>query len=441
MIGKTKPNIPTETKLRRITELSGEDSGMEYNCLMPHFNEESLTRCFYELDGKKAVGIDQQTKEEYGKNLPANIKKLVSRMKSMAYIPSPVREVLIPKGNRGLRPLGISNFEDKIVQLMMSKVLEAIYEPIFHDFSFGFRRGRSCHQAVKSCLNHLFAHRAEVVIDVDLENFFGSIDHKKLVAILRMKIKDERFIKYIVRMLKAGVLSDGDLKRSDEGTPQGSVASPVLANIFAHYALDEWFAHKVGPNTANKTAMYRYCDDLVICCKKRDAERITKSLQGRMERFSLKINEDKTKVVAFEKTRVKVQRQGTFDFLGFTFYLGTAKNGRTIVPKLRTSRKRFKSKLKVVRIWCKSNRHRHKMPVLWGRFCAKLRGHNQYYGVSFNQKGIRDFNYLAIKCFFEWMNRRGQKKSFTWEGFNKFLAAHPPPPVLVHHNMFGGTGK
>ena len=228
---------------------------MEYNCLMPHFNEESLTRCFYELDGKKAVGIDQQTKEEYGKNLPANIKKLVSRMKSMAYIPSPVREVLIPKGNRGLRPLGISNFEDKIVQLMMSKVLEAIYEPIFHDFSFGFRRGRSCHQAVKSCLNHLFAHRAEVVIDVDLENFFGSIDHKKLVAILRMKIKDERFIKYIVRMLKAGVLSDGDLKRSDEGTPQGSVASPVCPLR----------TRRVGLEFPKKSGHFSKNDTLIVC--------------------------------------------------------------------------------------------------------------------------------------------------------------------------------
>ena len=223
MNGKTKPVNSTETKLKRIAELSGRNPAQAFNCLMPHFNREPLAACFHELDGSKAVGIDRKTKEEYGKNLDRNISRLIERMKSMAYLPEPVREVLIPKDGGKERPLGISNFEDKIVQLMMSKVLEAIYEPIFHNLSFGFRKGRSCHQAIRACHNHLYKNEIEVVFDADLANFFGTICHKKLVKLLGMKIKDKRLIRYVVRMLKAGVLADGELKHSDEGTPQGAV--------------------------------------------------------------------------------------------------------------------------------------------------------------------------------------------------------------------------
>ena len=279
MDGETKPVKPTETKLRRIATLSGENSRMEFKFLMPHFNRMSLTGCFHELDGKKAVGADRKTKEDYGGNLDENISNLLSRMKAMAYLPAPVREVLIPKEDGKKRPLGISNFEDKIVQLMMSKVLEAIYEPIFHDFSYGFRRGRNCHQAVKALQNHLFKNRTEVVIDIDLKNFFGSISHKKMMALLGMKVKDYRFYRYVARMLKAGVLSDGELKVSEEGTPQGSICSPILANMYAHYAIDEWFTHHVRPRVSPQTRMFRYADDLVICCQRDESEKILKSFK------------------------------------------------------------------------------------------------------------------------------------------------------------------
>ena len=243
LTGETKPVKSTETKLLRISNLSREDHKVEFKWLMPHFNKKSLMCCFNELSGKKAVGIDKKTKEEYGAKVEENIEDLISRMKAMAYRPAPVREVLIPKdGQKGkYRPLGISNFEDKIVQMMAAKVLEAIYEPLFLDCSYGFRVGRSCHTAIKALNTHLYRNQCEVVIDVDLSNFFGTINHEKLVKLLRMKIKDERFIRYIVRMLKAGVLSDGELRKTDEGSSQGSIASPVLANIFAHYAIDVWF--------------------------------------------------------------------------------------------------------------------------------------------------------------------------------------------------------
>lgn len=204
----------TATKLERIATLSAESPQMEFMGLMPHVNRESLIGCFNELDRKKAVGIDQVTKEEYGKNLDENVNDLLSRMVGMRYRPSPVREVLIPKEDGKKRPLGISTVEDKMVQLMFSKILEAIYEPLFYDCSFGFRPGRSAHDAIKSCMQHFYGGRTSITLDIDLENFFGTIDHKKLTALLRMKIKDERFIRYVGRMLKSGVLSEGELRKN-----------------------------------------------------------------------------------------------------------------------------------------------------------------------------------------------------------------------------------
>ena len=215
---QTKTVNKTETKLKRIAQLSRENPGTDYIGLMPHVNKESLTRCFHELKGNKAVGIDQMTKEEYGKNLDKNIENLVLRMKSMTYYPSPVRETLIPKDDGKFRPLGISNLEDKIVQRMFAKILGAIYEPLFQDCSFGFRPRIGCHDAIKQCSDHLFYSRTNHILDLDLQNYFGTIDHKKLVTLLRMKIKDERFIRYsLIRKqlhIKAVILSIGNFLRS-----------------------------------------------------------------------------------------------------------------------------------------------------------------------------------------------------------------------------------
>lgn len=438
LVTATKVKTKTETKLERIAALSGENPQMECLGLMPHVNKESLIRCFNELDGKKAVGIDQKTKEEYGKNLESNIENLLERMKSMAYYPSPVKEVLIPKGNGKMRPLGISTIEDKVVQRMFSKVLEAIYEPAFKDCSYGFRRGKSCHDAVGACRQHLFRSKTRVVIEVDLENFFGTIDHKKLIKLLEMRIKDRRFIRYVVRMLKSGILSEGELKRTDEGTPQGSIVSPILANIYGHYAIDEWFTQTVKKHTKGKVELFRYCDDFVICCDlEEDADRIIRALDGRMKRFALKLNKEKTRRVPFDKYKAhRGRKQGTFDFLGFTFYWGRARRSGYQIPKLKTSRKRMRSKLKAVKKWCKEMRHQANMQELWETFCSKLRGHIRYYGVSFNNRSVLSFRYQAIGIFYKWMNRRSQKKSFNWESFKKFIKANPTPPIRVHHRLY-----
>ena len=438
-MGSTKPSELTATKLKKIAQLSREDPSSEFQWLMPHFSKESLMGCFNELDGNKAVGADGIGKAVYGADVSDKLTILIEKMKSMSYRPGPVREVLIPKeGKSGeTRPLGISNFEDKIVQLMTSKILGAIYEPTFRDCSYGFRPERSCHTAIKALSTHLFKSKCKVVIDVDLKNFFGLIDHEKLVEILRIRIKDEVFIRYLVRMLKSGILRNGELNMTEEGSPQGNVASPILSNIYGHYVIDCWLEDVVKKHASKPVALFRYCDDMVICCDDiHDAERIMRSLRGRLNKYSLELNVEKTKVVAFNKqTFITGITQGTFDFLGFTFYLGRSRRGN-ITVKLKTSRKRLRSKLVKVKEWMKANRHGLKLKPLWLRFTRKLAGHVRYFGVSFNSRAVSQFLRGAIRIFFKWINRRSQKRSFTWDKFSKFIKLYPPPRVRVYNPLF-----
>ena len=429
----------TATKLSRIARLSGNDRSMKFGHLMHHYNIESLTECFNQLDGKKAVGTDGVNKEEYGKNLNRNLEKLIEKMKRMGYRPGAVRKVLIPKeGNPGAkRPLGIGNFEDKIVQKMTQRILESIYEPLFLDSSYGFRVGKGCHDAIKDLHNYLFRNEVETVIDVDLKNFFGMIDHQLLEGMLREKISDEKFIRYIIRMFKAGVLSDGEMTVSDEGVPQGSPCSPILANVFAHHVIDTWFETMVKPNCVSKVELFRYADDVVICCEtEADAHRIKVGLGKRLEKYKLEMNSEKTKLVAFSKRKARLGiRQGTFDFLGFTFYYGKSRQGQ-MIPKVKTSSKRIKGKLKRVKEWIRDVRSWMPKKEIWKRFCSKIRGHTQYYGVSFNIQQVNYFIYRSVKIVFKWINRRSQRKSMNWEGFKAFLKAYPTPKAKVFHPLF-----
>jgi len=259
----TKTIYDTNTKLNRIAWLSSKNPDKEFTSLMHLYNQESLTNCFLELNGKKAIGIDGITKVKYGENLHHNIDDLIKRMKMMAYRPGPVKQVLIPKEGKpgATRPLGISNFEDKIIQKMTQKILEAIYEPLFKPCSYGFRPGRGCHDAIKDLQHYLWGNEVEIVIDLDLGNFFGTIDHKILEEILRDKIKDPCFMRYIIRMFKSGTLKDGDMMIDEEGVPQGNIASPVMANIYAHYAIDVWIEEMVQPACKGKARLFRYADE------------------------------------------------------------------------------------------------------------------------------------------------------------------------------------
>lgn len=434
-----EPQNNTSTKLAKIAWLSSQEPDRVFHSLMHHMNTELLNSSFTMLNGKKALGADKICKQEYGENLEQNLENLVERMKQMKYRPGPVREVLIPKEGKpgATRPLGISNFEDKIVQRAMQEILEGIYDPIFSDRSYGFRRGRGCHDAIKDLQNYLYKEEVATVIDIDLANFFGTIDHKILLELLRRKIKDTKFLRYIGRMFKAGVLRSGDLTKSDEGVPQGSCCSPVLANVMAHYVIDLWIEETVKPLMIGKVEMFRYADDMVICCRhKKDAERIKSVLSKRLAKYKLRLNEDKTKMVSFSRRKQRHGiKQGAFDFLGFTFYLGRSRRGN-VIPKLKTSGKRFRSKLNRVTEWARKNRNRLPLKQLWKTFCSKLRGHIRYYGVSHNGDKVDKFVFAAVKIMFKWLNRRSQKKSFNWEKFSLFRQRNPLPPVKIYCRVF-----
>eukprot|EP00828_Plagiopyla_frontata_P031562 TRINITY_DN41384_c0_g1_i1.p1 TRINITY_DN41384_c0_g1~~TRINITY_DN41384_c0_g1_i1.p1 ORF type:complete len:255 (-),score=-7.05 TRINITY_DN41384_c0_g1_i1:625-1389(-) len=251
---------------------------------------------------------------------------------------------------------------------------------------------------------------------------------------LSNKIQDKRFLRYIRRMFKAGVLNDGELTVSDEGVPQGSICSPILANIYAHYALDDWFNRVVKNHCKGNVEIFRYADDAVICSEyAEDADRIRAVLPKRLSKFKLKLNEDKTKIIVFN--RFEKENSKSFDFLGFTFYLGLTKRGR-IVPKVKSCGRKLRSKLTRVNVWCKGNRNTYPLQELWNSFCRKLRGHVQYYGISFNYKAVQGFISKSVKIFFKWINRRSQRKSMTFDKFALFLLKFPPPKAKIYHRLF-----
>jgi len=429
----TDNQTSTSTKLERIAWLSSKDKTKEFRGLMHHFNVESLRGCYHELNSRRAVGTDGVNKTQYGERLEGNLEELITRMKKMQYRPSAVREVIIPKegSKTGSRPLGISNFEDKLVQKQMLKILEAIYEPTFLECSYGFRPGRGCHDALRVMRQYLYSQPVKVVIDVDIENFFGSIDHKELEEILRQRIKDKTLMRYIIRMFKAGVLSKGELITSEEGVMQGSICSPLLANIFAHYVIDEWFEGTVKKHCRGQVRMVRYADDLCILCEnEEDAKRIRLALTKRLAKFKLKLNEEKTNMVQFSRGM-----KTTFDFLGFTFYWGKTRKGHPI-PKLKTAKKRMRSKLTKMKTWVKSVINKYKLKVIWDVLKLKIEGHIQYYGVSFNINGVGKYIYLTNLMMFKWLNRRSQKKSLDWEKFERFMKANPLPKARICHTLF-----
>ena len=419
--------------------MSARDKGKQFDSLLHHINELSLKECFYQLSANRAVGTDGIEKSDYVTSLDVNLKELVERMKRMAYRPGPVRRVLIPKEGKpnATRPLGISNFEDKIVQKMMQRILESIYEPVFLDCSYGFRPGRGCHDAIRALYQYLYANEVQTVMDIDLAGYFDSIDHKHLLAFLRMKIRDKRFLRYVTRMLKAGVLSEGELTVSDEGVPQGSICSPILANIFAHYVIDDWFENVVKHHCTGKAQLFRYADDIVISCQyERDAKRVLKALGKRLEKYGLKLNAEKTQLVSFSKRAYQQGvKQDTFSFLGFTFYIGRSQKGFPL-PKLKSEGKRLRMKLKRVKLWAQIARRQYRLPDIWRMFCVKLEGHVRYYGVSHNIACVRNFLQAAIQILFKWLNRRSQRKSFDWEKFTRFMKLYPPPRARVCHKLF-----
>ncbi len=428
-----------ENQLNKIELRSKENPRCEFKWLMPLISVENLRSCFQELDGNKALGVDGQSKEEYGRNLDENLRRLVARMKTMSYIPKPVKEVLIPKASGGMRPLGIVSFEDKIVQRAFAKILEAIYEPTFVENSYGFRPKRNCHQAVKAITDFAYTQKTATIVEIDFKNFFGSIDRSKLLDMLRIRIKDETFIRYIVRMLRSGILREDSVEYHENGMVQGSGCSPMLANIYAHYALDEWFDRDVKPRIRGVAKLVRFCDDGVfLFSNERDAEAFEKELPLRVSKFGLELHPEKTKLIKWNKVkREKGRGQETFCFLGFQFYLGLNMRRTFALTKVKSDPKRMSKKLKEVGIWLREHRHLMTIRDLWDRFCSKMRGYANYYCISYNSSRVASFICFSTRLFFKWVNRRSQKKSMSWAKFQLFMAKHDwLPDVHVRFELF-----
>jgi len=426
-----------ETKLRRITQLAREDRKNKFTTLAYLLNESFLEQCYWELKKGKASGIDGITVEEYGVNLKENIKGLVRRMKSLQYYPQAVKRVYIPKGDGKLRGLGIPAVEDKIVQEGLRRILEAIYEVDFCDSSYGFRPGRGCHKAVNMLDKTIMTEPINAIVDVDIEKFFDNVDHKWLMKCLEQRIGDPNFLRLIVRFLKAGIIDEGKRIESDKGTPQGGILSPILSNIYLHYVLDLWFEKVARRQVRGHTKLIRYCDDFVVCFEDTEsAGKFRGMLKERLEKFGLKIAEDKSRVIEFgrriwEKTNREGGKPETFDFLGFTHFCDKTRRGKFKVGR-KTAKKKFIQKMEAMNKWLKSIRNLVKLPVWWENLKVKLTGHYRYYGVSGNYRMISKFYQETSKLAYKWINRRSQKKSCNYEKYYRHWHTLLPKPKIYH---------
>ena len=431
-----------ETKLLRIAELAKSDPKMKFTSLAHLLNVQSLIQCHHELPNNKATGVNGTTKEQYAESLEENIMDLTNRLKSKSYRPVPVRRMYIPKLNSNKRrPLGIPEHEDKIVQKGIAKVLNAIYENDFLDCSFGFRPNRNCHDALKILNFYVEKRLVSYVVDVDIKGFFDNVDHKWMMEFLKHRITDPSLLRIISRFLKGGYMEEGRRYKTDKGTPQGGVISPILANVYLHYVLDLWFEKVVRKQCEGQAYMVRYADDFVCCFQhKREAIQFYESLKLRLKKFNLEIAEDKTKVIPFGRFAENNAKQtgngkpATFDFLGFTHYCGKSKQGKFRV-KRKSSRKKVQGKLKESKEWLKSNRNKN-IHLIMERFRRSLVGYYNYYCITDNSRTVNDFKEKIEILLFKWLNRRSQRKSFTWDKFRLFLQMFPLPKPRIRVNIY-----
>jgi group II intron reverse transcriptase/maturase len=431
-----------ETKLARIAEMAKANAKVRFTSIGHFIDGEALRESHDEMETGKATGVDGVTKEAYEKNVEDHLANLVGRLKQKSYRPRPARRTYIPKDEKSMRPLGIPAYEDKLVQHALKRILNAIYEQDFLDFSYGFRPKRSMHDALKKLTEIIQYGKISYVVDADIKGFFNHVDHEWLMTFLELRIADPNIHRLVRRMLKAGIQEDGEFERTEEGTPQGSVVSPILANVYLHYALDLWFQITVKKQCRGQAEMVRFADDFVCCFQyKEDAERFYAALRLRLEKFKLSIAEEKTKIIAFGRfAEESSKREGkgkpeTFDFLGFTHYCSKSQKGAFRV-KRQTSGKKFKQKVKAMKMWIKFNRHMAQ-PEFLKTIRSKLSGHYRYYGVTDNYEKMRRFYTLTRNLIWKWLNRRSQRRSFTWEKYGQNWEHFRLPAPRIYVNIYG----
>jgi group II intron reverse transcriptase/maturase len=406
--------------------------------LAHHIDIDFLREAYKRTRKDGAVGVDGQTAEEYGENLEGNLRSLLERFKSGLYRAPPVRRVHIPKGDgKKTRPLGIPTFEDKVLQRAVAMVLEAVYEQDFESCSHGFRPRRSAHGALKVLWDGLMQLGGGWVIDADIEKFFDRLDHQHLRGFLDLRVRDGVIRRAIGKWLKAGVLEEGQYHRSSEGTPQGGVISPILANIYLHETLDRWFMREVRPCLTGKAGLLRYADDFVMVFEREDdARRVLAVLPKRLARFGLTLHPEKTRLIDFRRPRSSgsgpSQRDRSFDLLGFTHFWGQSRRGNWVVRQ-KTAKSRFKRAVVSLAAWCRQHRH---MPVKvqWKSLTLKLTGHYAYYGLTGNFSALHHFRRRVLLVWQKWLARRSQR-GMPWHRFWRLLERYPLPRAQVVHSV------
>ena len=432
-----------ETKLQRIAQRACRDPKAQFSSLFHLMDRELLWGCFHALKDGKASGIDRITKEQYAENLMENLDDLIGRLHRMAYIPQPALRVYIPKaGSKKMRPLGIPSLEDKRVQSALSKILQAIYEQDFIDDSYGFRPGRSCHDALRSLNQTIEKQGINHIVEADIKGFFDNVDQEQLIEFLARRIAGKRVLRYIKRFRKAGIQEDGEYKASERGTPQGGVISPLLANLYLHYTLDLWFTRRYVKTCTGTARIIRYADDYVACFEQEtDAKRFRTEMEERLNQFGLEIAPEKTKILEFgrwaqSRSKARGERKAeTFDFLGFTHYCTTSRKSRRFEVGRKSISKRLTAKLKQYGQWLQMHRALPTAEIMQIT-AMKLRGHYAYYGVTGNYRSINKYAYLVKMLLYKWMDRRGKRGSMNFDKLDKLLQRFPLPKPRIVVNLW-----
>jgi len=433
------------TDLTRIAERARKEPNLVFTSLYHHVTDvDNLRDCYEALDDEKAVGVDGVTKEEYGRNLEENLRDLSDRLKRMGYRPQPKRRSYVPKpGSAKGRPLGISCFEDKLVELAVKRVLEPIYEEAFEDSSHGYRPGRSQHKCLEKLGGTIRQKRVNHIVEADIRGFFDNVNHEWMLNFLKHRIGDPRIIRLISRMLKGGIMEDGLVRASEKGTPQGSILSPLLSNIYLHYVLDLWFSRKIKKQCWGEAYYFRFADDFLACFQyKADAEDFMNQLGDRLEDFGLELSPEKTRCIEFgryarENAHKRGQKPKEFTFLGFTHYCGKTKKGYFKI-KRRTSHKKYGQCIREFTDWARRSRGVLKKGEMLRQAKIRVAGHLNYYAITDNSARCTSYLYHVTRILLKWLNRKSQRKTYTWEGYGQALQwiGWPKPYVRKDLNPF-----
>lgn len=418
-------------ELLKVANRAKSDPEAKMYSLARLIDEDALKRAYEGIRKDAAVGVDGVEKEQYGQELEENIRGLHERMKAGKYRHQPIRRVHIPKGPGKTRPIGISTIEDKIVQRGLTEVLEAIWEPVFYEGSYGFRRGRGAHDALRAIDRMAFREKIEWILEADIQAFFDSVVRAKLMEMLRDRVADESFMRLVGKCLHVGVLDGEEFSRPDEGTVQGSILSPMLGNIYLHNVLDQWFDKQVRSQLEGHARLIRYADDFVIGFEsKADAMRVMEMLTDRMAAYGLKLHPDKTRLVPFGRpSGTSGKGPATFDFLGFTIYWRRTRKG-TWVPAMKTRKARLQRALQNLGEFCR--RHRHDpLKEQHASLSRRLKGHFNYFGVNGNMRALQCLYHQVKRQWFKWLCRRSQQRHLTWERFHARLRVFPLPKPTI----------